>query len=102
MTAPAILDAAIADDDAFVDALVGLDRLCGWLGAAIDRAIVEGELPGELVDDASDDLLDALLGVVSARTTLSLVLSALASEPVDGVEDPAASWSLGVSRELLR
>jgi len=102
MTGPAILEPA-ACDDAFVDALVGLDRLCGWL-APVDAAVGAGTggADGDRRDAADpDELVDAVLGLVSLRTTLSLVLAALASEPADAAEDPTAGWP-EMPRELLR
>jgi hypothetical protein len=97
---PPALEPAAPGADAFVDALLGLDRLCGWLGEATDAAlgdvVASGELP--MAPSDGDDVLDAVLGLASLRTTLSLVLRALASQPADLAEEPAAGWS----RELLR
>jgi hypothetical protein len=112
----AALAPAAPGTDAFVDALLGLARLCGWLDPAIEAAlggastgdatvgdvaigaVVASAEPREAVPDDGDDLLDAVLGLASLRTTLSLVLGAAASELADLTYEPAASWS----RELLR
>jgi uncharacterized membrane protein len=93
----AALEPAAPGGDAFVDAVVGLDQLCRWLGPVVDAAAGGGA--GEASDAAvGDDLLDAVLGLVSLRTTLALVLAALDSEPPDVPDGPAAGWS----RDLLR
>jgi len=114
VTAAAALDPACAGDDAFVDALVGVDRVCRWLGAEVDRAEVDraaataggdrdagGDGDGDVDPDAAaelDEPLAAVLGLVSLRTTLSLVIAALCGDPGDAEPEVEAAWS----RELLR
>ena len=95
MTAAA-LEPAAPGGDAFVDALLGLDRLCCWLEPVVHAPAVAGEPV-----DGGDDLLDAVLGLVSLRTTLALVLAAASSEPADVADEPAAGRSEW-SREHLR
>jgi hypothetical protein len=105
MTAAAALDPAGPGDDAFVDALVGLAGVCRWLAGEageIERATVTAGTPGDAGADAPaaelDEPLAALLGLVSMRTTLSLVLAALCGDPADAEPEAGAAWS----RELLR
>ena len=80
--------------DAFVDAVLGVERAICHLGEALDDSPT---------DDATlaagpDLLLDALLGLASLRKTIALILAAAASDLAD-VSPPAdAAWH----RELLR
>jgi hypothetical protein len=112
-------DAALRDggSDAFVDAVLGLDRLCAWLAVVFDEVVApvleppEPE-PPELCEpigsagppQPEDDLLDALLGLASLRTTVGLVLGALCEEPAadaGGVElGGRASVGTGVTSSL--
>lgn len=109
---PGMLDVVSgpACDDAFVDALVGLDRLCSWLTGEIDRVMLAADpaSPDEPTllrpsdDDDDDDPLFAVLGLVSLRTTIALVLGALRGEPPEPSEPVEPAGSAPWSRELLR
>jgi len=93
------LDPERSIDDAFLDAVLGLDSLCRALGLTLDDAIRPGD--GSLVrapDDLPDDLVDALLGLISVRTTVALVLAAASSASARVAPASDAAWS----RELLR
>lgn len=98
----AALDPACDGGDAFVDALVGLSRMCGDLAGAIaesDQAIAgAGAADGAGTAAELDEPLAAVLGLISVRTTLSLVLAALCGEHAEAAPDPDAVWS----REQLR
>jgi hypothetical protein len=96
-----VLDPERPTDDAFLDAVLGLDRLCRAL-AVLDDAIPSSDdaLRGspDLPDDLPDDVLDVLLGAISIRTTVALVLAAAASANPRSAPVADAAWS----RELLR
>lgn len=94
-------------DDAFLDAVLGLDSLCRALGLTLDDAIQPGDAS---LARAPDDLVDALLGLISLRTTVALVVAAAssASASAAAVADAAESVAGAVvgspewSREQLR
>ena len=107
--APGTLEPEAPGADAFVDALLGLDRLCHRLAGTLDGAAVDGEgaalrgrARGGAPGDDFDDVLDAVLGAMSMRTTLSLVLGALVGEAADAIAEPAGDASTAWSREQLR
>ena len=98
------LDPERSVDDAFLDAVVGLDSFCRALGLTLDDAIRgDGSLvraPDDLPDDLPEDLIDALLGLVSVRTTVAVVVAAASSTSAGDApaSDAASLWS----REQLR
>ena len=89
------LDPECSIDDAFLDAVLGLDRLCRALGLALDDALEPADDP---LVRAPDDLVDALLGLISVRTTVALVVAAASSACARVAPAADAAWS----REQLR
>lgn len=102
------LDPVRSSDDAFCDALVGLGRTCSHVALVIDDALAGGaEVVARPEGDAlhgemPDDLVDAVLGLVSMRTTVELVLSALRDALADGDREVACQAGSPWSREQLR
>ncbi|HEY0992981.1 MAG TPA: hypothetical protein VGD80_38275 [Kofleriaceae bacterium] len=103
------LDPERSIDDAFLDAVVGLDSFCRALGLTLDDAIQGDGSPVRAPDDLPEDLIDALLGLVSVRTTVALVVAAASSAsprvaPAADAASLSSLWSLWSlwSREQLR
>jgi len=103
-------------DDAFLDALAGLDSVCRYLAIALGEARPggpdpgdapsepPGEAHGESPEDMPEDMIDALLGLVSVHRTVSLLLAAVGTEVGDGIDEgePGAGAPPAWSREVLR
>jgi hypothetical protein len=91
------LDPADRFDPAFVDAMLGIESLCRYLGLIDDGTGLLGDPPFANTDSDLEPI-DALLGLMSVSTTARLLVETMAAAPSTRTTLEPGRWD----RQLLR